>query len=245
MPQPELFDLPADVLPSMHFVSQLPGMGVREVDERDQEVTRFWFGKTELNGKPSVVGVAARDKNVMFLLGNSEAYEYWEMQETGCAELSFRRTASAHKPTLVPDAKIDVAVEDEYHPKFTAVVNFCSGDRGYSEVCSHCIFANGQNQDLLANSEGIGRGVIDPYDREPSDFPIRTESDIQVRDTGWEGNPYRGRDTGFGSNKGVLTALAEIKNGIMQATQITPDEALAILPNPTLGGSGIFNRLRV
>ena len=227
-----LAQMPPDVLPTMHFVSQLPGMGERTHHvERGHEALRRWFGKTQINGEEVVLGIASHSTETDFLLAGDRGVELWKMEETNCTRLSFVREEARHKPMLVPDGEFDNASDNPYHRKFAVDLNFCQGKEAF---CAHCVFKDEQNKKFRHKKSGVYdalfMGTFNPFGGEPKDFPMRREQDIKADEP--EGLQYlKSRQAGFGSVEKALEVMRQIKEGIMNAEPLTTKQTADMLPD--------------
>ena len=233
-----LAQLPNDVLPTMHFVGQLPGMEKREVED-GYEKERYWFGSMNWNGQEGVIGIKSIGEENHFLIGTPAGAELWELRERQCNEIELRRKEARYKPLLVPDSKMDRTGDDSFFPKFIASVNFCSNDEGQYPHCSDCVLKNGLNSDQ--KPDRIGRN-FDITGRDPIDFPLRRRSDVRIGKTIYT-DRYEGIFDGFESPEKVLGLLDELKQRILSAEHITPEKAIELLPGEVFQIAGEFKHI--
>ncbi len=243
MPQPELVaqqlaQLPADALPTLHMTSRLPGMGERTYDNHGDENTRVWFGNTEINRTPITLGVAASSNSTHFLLSTQSTFELWELEERSCSEITMRRRGAGYRPTLVPDAIMDRADDDQINSKFLASLNFCNEEKADFPYCKDCIFKDGQNSDIRLDGV-LWKGTLNPG-IEPQDFPIRRVADIRER-TIYKDVKSSGIYDGFSGTAQVVEAMESIRDAILKAEQITFSQAVEMIPNEVLR---VSNKLR-
>lgn len=224
-----LAQMPPDVLPTKHFIAQLPGMGER-TQVRGFEAFSRWFGKTQINGVEVVLGIASRDTETDFLLVEDRGAELWIMNETVCSNLTFYRDKAKYKPLLVAEGEFDDAVDSGYDRKFTATLNFCSEKRSF---CSNCVFHGGRNKNLRYHNRGtydtLFRGTFNSILTQPAKFPMRRVSDLaSIPDSLF---PEESREEGFGSVEKALEVMAQIKEGVMSAETLTREQAVEMLPD--------------
>lgn len=226
--QQRLAQMPLDVLPTMHFVSQLPGMESREkIEVREglfSEKQRFWFGKTIMNGEEVVLGIVSGGIGTNFMIAGERGGENWEMNESNCSFLRFARTDVVHKSLLVQNELTPRDVVNADY-RFSLALNFCSGSTAY---CDSCILKDDINEELRPTGEWTSRSLINPYSKEPSEFPMRRISDIVDSPDRFS---RRSRERGFGSVEKALEVMGQLKQGIMDAEQITTKRATEMYPD--------------
>lgn len=242
--QQRLAQMPPDVLPTMHFVAQLPGMDTREYEELGYEKQRFWFGKTDINGEHVLLGISSEGKTTDFLIAGHKKVESWRLEEDACNRIGFSRTFAASKSLLASEGQWEKPDESRFFPHFDASLNFCSDLKSETPpFCTDCIFKEGANKDLRYPEErnmGFWMGTIDPSHVEPRDFPLRQESDLRERSI--EGLRV---SEGFNSKlEQAVDAIRTIKHAIINAEMVTIDEATAMLPDVSYPINSTFRSLR-